>query len=53
MYLTEKGARPLDFKTLLSYTTSLEDTKELLAKHGFDCASEKSFKAAIYITKEL
>ena len=33
-------------KTLLSYTTSLKDTKELLAKHGFDGASEKSFKAS-------
>ena len=32
-------------KTLLSYTASLKDTKELLAKHGFDGASEKSFKA--------
>ena len=33
-------------KTLLSYTASLKDTKELLAKHGFDGASEKSFKAS-------
>lgn len=33
-------------KTLLSYTTSLKDTKELLAKHGFAGASEKSFKAS-------
>ena len=33
-------------KTLLLYTTSLKDTKELLAKHGFDGASEKSFKAS-------
>ena len=46
MYLTEKGARLLDIKTFLSYTASLKDTKELLAKHGFDGASEKLFKAS-------
>ena len=33
-------------KTLLSYTSSLKDTKDLLTEHGFDGASEKSFKAS-------
>ena len=33
-------------KTLLSYTSSLKDTKELLTEHGFAGVSEKSFKAS-------
>ena len=33
-------------KTLLSYTTSLKDTKEFLTEHGFSGVSEKSFKAS-------
>ena len=33
-------------KTLLSYTSSLKDTKDLLTEHGFDGVSEKSFKAS-------
>ena len=33
-------------KTLLSYTSSLKDTKDLLTEHGFAGVSEKSFKAS-------
>ena len=32
--------------TKLSYNQSLKDTKDLLASHGIDSASEKSFKAS-------